>query len=173
MNDLTKYQSQMPEPMRRQLNYNLQNMNQLAQMTKTAIDIQADVYQHAWYTLLSAVNQAKFFLQAYQNLGNDDLDIVFQAWLQDLMSMFANYNQVLGNKLQTILAEMPTQAHRSGFWEELATRLFELIFGERPPQVTPVESMLQLGTGAKQDMSELAKNQVNNLRMYMKKIKLA
>ncbi len=173
MNDLATYQFQLPDPIRRQLNYNIQNMNQLAQAAKTAMDIQADVYQHGWFTILSTVNQARFFLQAYQNLGNDDSDILSQALLKDLMVMVANYNQILSGKLQTILADMPTEVNRPGFWEELGNRLYELFFGERPSPENPIDTMLQLGTGARLEISNMAQTQLNNLQNILQRQELS
>ena len=172
MNELAKYQPQIPATMQRQINQRTANIRQIAEATKTAFDVNADVAQHCWITLMTSINQARFLLQAYQNSGYEDGEIIFQNWLKNFMATSNRFSDILGEKLQDVLESIPTDTEPPSFLEELANRLYQLFFGDLPPQETARDTLLRIGMDAKQLFTETAKTHVDRLGQYVQNINL-
>ena len=173
MNDIALFEPQMPAKNKRELDARLSSIHQLAVSTKAAVEAQASVCGHGWFTFISEANQAAFSLQAYQlNHPDENAEIAYQEWLADLEAKFNRLYSVLGDKLIEIIQGIPTESRPVGFLEELTNQLFILIFGDSPSTDPVLDQIHQLEKQAKSALKNTVNKHANSLPEYFQRAQM-
>jgi hypothetical protein len=168
MNDITQYQPQFSASGKRNLDHNLVNIQKIASLTKTALEVQAEVHKFGMINLVDVANQAKLYIQAYVLInGEEDLNDVFKDWFEDLKEQMKKQYQVMGDLLINVINTTPIDPLPPSFWDELYNRLYIMVFGNSHASESPIDNLRRIGMETKRALSDSAKAQLNRLPSYV------
>ena len=173
MNDIIQYQPQISASSKRDLDHNLVNIQKIASLTKTALEVQAEVHKFGMTNLVDVANQAKLYIQAYVLInGDDDLNDIFKDWFEDLKEQMKKQYEVMSDLLINVINTTPIDPLPPSFWDELYNRLYIMVFGNGQHSESPIDNLRRIGMETKRALTDSAKAHMNRLPTYVDESKI-
>ena len=138
----------------------------IANVTKNALDCQADVYKESVTKLLMVINEISLLLDAYHLRNGEEplVDQMVREIIIDMKSQFTNTYQVLGMKMLDAINILPVEPHEVGFWEEIGARILDALFGNTPLDRDFLKELRLYSEAANRHISSVAKNTLDGIK---------
>ena len=173
MFDIMEFDKNLPPSVRRQLQARLSLILQIGVTTKASLELLAKIYRDGWFTLVTDANQANLLKLAFQqNHDRNDIDAEYKKWLKNYKSDVNHIYRVIGDKLNSILEDMPTDAQPSGLFEEMGSELMLLLTSDGSNNSTEVDPITQLGMDSEHMIADMSQDQLANIHKIFDQIQL-